>query len=737
MKRLYSIILAGLTFLSFSSCNKEGDGPKGSVLEAVVSNLKIPAKGGEATISLITTEDFEVAVDKDWCTMSVENLFRAGKSGVADSCVVSITAPVNESFESRYSRVTVRTSDETLNFSVQQFGWYTSGFAPEDITTSSDAAEFDFPYEFDEQIVASTDADWITLTSTGENLHVAIAENTIEGTPDNPARSAEISWALGFETGVIRVTQNNLSFMKVDSNWDVHYDGVQKYNDEDAAIISNDVITEGISGKYAIYYSEKAGFTASGMTMDDYVLEVAAECRDELFEAIDYYSQLGINLTFADFLYEASDFEVFNPLDPGEYIAFAIGYDDEAVMTGHYAYKEFKVSGGSGATGYDAWLGEWETKRGSVTDTWTITADQAGSTYIITGIEGQNIPVAASYLTTTQGIEVRAQADLGTISTSNYGECTVGLYGGWSTSSFATGTYPIFTGKISGDTASLTPEKVSLSDGNSYMLERVQYVATTSDGKYLTISKDKTPLPTTLTRKGGSGGDNPGGDGSENYNRFIGSWSVNSENDAFSISLTQKNSDASFNMKGWQMDEDFFEPLEVTYNSDGTITLNANSSEPFATNVDIGADEGPCNMYMVGKFIYSDGNEYYIDGGSSWYNVATGTMKGDGTIEFKGNEVNLQEGGTFEFCRMEIFAIPISDPDGGAYTFRNRPSEFPLTAAKAGRSSVKANGMMSGEWVRIPDKSVRMAQPACEAYQSCVPYQAVPELPLRVLKHVR
>ena len=715
MKKILSAIFLALAVSASYSCSKqETEAGEPQAISVKENNLKIPAKGGTGTIEFVTDSPLEVSVDKDWCQASVEG------------AVVSVTASANDSYESRYATVTVKFAGQALDYTLQQFGFYSTGFEPEDIKTSSKAASFDFPYEYDEVIAATSDVEWITVTVTEDNLNVAVAENTTVGSPENPSRTGKVEWKLGHDSGVITVVQNNLSFMNVDANWTVRYGGVKDYKGEQAAYIYNDVADPSLSGKYTLYYVSRSEFTESGQEMSDFALTVAETVKNEILYVIEYYAQYGIELKFSDLLYEESDYEVFDPMDAGDYIAFAIGFTDDAAVTGHYAYSEFTVGGGT-AEGYDAWLGEWTITRGSSTDTWKISALENGTSYTITGIEGRSFPVTATYDDATKGIEVRAQDGLGTLSTEKYGECTIGLFGGWGDSSFATGKYVIFTGTISGSTASLAAGRVSFSDGSSYDLERVQFVATTSEGKYLTISKDKTLIPNTLTKKGGSG-DNPGGEGSEAYRKWLGNWSVDSG--AFDITLSQKSADKTINMKGWQMDEDFFEPAEVTFDSaTGNIVLNGGDDVPIADNVDIGAEEGACNLYYVGKFIHSDGKEYYItSGGNGLYDVATGTLQSDGSVKFTGNSFQLQSGGEYTFNRLEMIAVPISDPDGGVYTFESKPGEFPLTAVKSGTSSVKAMSLdkTKGTWVKVGRDRFR-AISADERFEFCTPFEVMPE----------
>lgn len=717
MKKIITAIFMALAVLASSSCSKqEVDGSETQAISVKENNLKIPAKGGEGTIEFVTESPIEVTVDKDWCQVSVKDN------------VVAVTAPANESYESRYATVTVKSGDAKSDFTVQQFGFYSTGFNPSDIKASHKAASFDFPYEYDETITASADVDWITVTVTGNNLNVALAENTTKGTLVDKTRSGKVEWKLGHDSGVISVVQNNMSYMSVDANWTVRYGGIKDYEGKQAAYIYNDVADPALSGKYSIYYASKAEFTESGLEMDDFAIDVAAAVREEIMYIVELYNQIGNPVEFSTFLYEDSDYKVFDPMDAGDYIAFAIGFTDDGTATGHYAYSEFTVTSGGGgsAEGYDAWLGDWTVTRGTATDTWKISTLEKGTSYTITGIEGQSFPVTATYDSATKGIEVRAQDGLGTLSTQKYGECTVGLFGGWGESSFATGTYVIFTGTISGGTAKLAAGHVSFSDGSSYDLERVQFIATTADGKYLTISKDKTPLPTTITKKGGSG-DNPGGGGSDAYKKWLGNWSINAG--AFDIALTQKVADKTINMKGWQMDQDFFEPAEVTFDSEsGSIVLYGNDDEPIADNVDIGASEGACNLYYVG--IHTDGKEYYItSGGNGAYDVATGTLQSDGSVKFTGNSFQLQGGGDFTYNRMELIAVPISDPDGGVYTFKSKPDEFPLTGVKSGTASVKTMSLdrTKGAWVKVDRNSFRTIS-ANGPFEFCTPYKALPEV---------
>lgn len=619
-------------------------------------------------------------------------------------------------------------------------------------TISVKESNLNIPAEGGEATIVFNAAASFDVTVDKDWCKSSVSENVITFTADAndsfTARYARAVVAAGGKKLYFTIQQYGVkseSFMKVDENWTVRYGGVKDYQGENAAYIYNDVADPTLSGKYIVYYTTKEDFTKSGLSMDDFALELSDEIVEDIKSVIAYYAQKGVTLSFGDFLSEESDYGVFDPFDAGDYIGFAIGFTEEGVATGHYAYTAFNVASnpGGGETpseGYEAWLGEWTLKRGSETDTWTISTQENGTSYTIKGIEGTEYPVTATY---EQGyLVIRAQDGIGTATSQKYGECTIGLFGGWGNDgNFASGTYVICAGTISGNTATLTPGSVSFQDGTSQDLDQMFLLATTSGGQYLSFSEYVTTLPVTLTKK--SGGDNPGGGdtpkpgtGSEAYNKWIGNWSVDSG--AFTLTLSEHEADKTFSMKGWQMTPlDFFEDYPASFDAEtGNITLYGSDSEPFATKVDIGADEGVCSLYFVGKFLFTDGKEYYITNGgeSGYYDVATGAFQTDGSIKFTGNSFELQKGGEFTFCRLEIIAIPESDPDGGAYFFQSKPNQFPLTAVQAaGQSSVKALGMQAnkGTWVKSDIRTISLPKKGTAiSGHRCTPHAALSEAPV-------
>ena len=78
---------------------------------------------------------------------------------------------------------------------------------------------------------------------------------------------------------------------------------------------------------------------------------------------------------------------------------------------------------------------------------------------------------------------------------------------------------------------------------------------------------------------------------------------------------------------------------------------------------------------------------------------------------------------------MELIAVPISDPDGGVYTFKSKPDEFPLTGVMSGTSSVKTMSLdkTKGTWVKVDRNSFRTIS-ANGPFEFCTPYKALPEV---------
>lgn len=743
MKNRLFILFALLATFSLASCKKVAEivTPEPSI-SVIKTELAIPGKGGEATVEVEAKGAYEATVDKSWLGISKEG------------SKIVLSADENPSLESRYATLTIKDSETKIELTVQQFGQRSSGFAPGDINTNADAAEFTFPYSYDAMMSATTDADWITLNVTAESLNVKIAENTVPGTAENPSRTAEIKWVLGADNGTIKVTQKNQSFMKEDANWTVEYLGVQPYtfsdgSTEDVEEIQNTVADPSASGMYGITYFAKSDFASSGLELADYISDVVApEYVESIEDVIEYYAAYGYTLTFGDFLFEESDFEIFDIFDPGDYYGVVIGFTEDADLTGHYAYCEFtkKGSGGGdnpgGEAGYNSWLGQWTDVAGS---TWTVAKKVEGESYTITGVEGiTTLPLAAEYDSSTKSLIVRAQSEIGTLESQNYGTFTMGYFGIATDGYFYTPNdpskaYAVFTATLASDgaSASLVGGTVTGDDGEVSIVKGI-YIGESSEGKYYSVSSKQVTLPSTITKVGGGdGGDGgDGGSGSADYNKFLGGFTVtpaDASTDAWTTTIKQNVADKSFKAYAWQgWDDDWMSPADADF-SNGAIVFKGGTGTPAATNVQVDDSGEGFNIYYMGRIEYQ-GQNYVITSGTSMYDCCKGTIDNSGNIVLNGLDVELNVG-TFTFIDYSIVAM--SEDEETIYTFKNMMGNFPVTMKKSGSgSSVKTLGLSLKNAEKIdPSHVITMDQVMAKVQPLKVSPKAV--LSTNVRKHIR
>ena len=699
MKKIINIMTIALGILAFSSCGQKGLAPIERKVKVVESNLAIPAKGGEAKVKLETKGQLKVSVDAAWCTYAI------------NGNEVTFTATENSKLTSRYAKAVFTVEDENATVTIHQYGYFTGDFSPSDITAPAEAATYNYPYKYDEEIIASTTADWITLTVTKDNLKVDLAENTTKATSDNRSRKAEIAWKLGADEGIIKVEQFNVDYMQPDANWTVSYDGYKVYEGDGNKYehISNEVADPAISGMYYFTYFTKDDFTASGLAMGDYITSLIPGLKADVDEMIEYYSSYGYELTYSDVLYEDSDYEIFDKFEPGDYYACVVGFDENFSPTGRYAVSAFTKTN-EGASGYNSWLGDWKCPHGNSTtsfDTWTVTVKEKGYTYWVSGIEGYtDLKIEVEYDENTEGIVARAQEGIGTMTIGSKGECSMGFYGATLAGNLWTpgaNPYAIFTATIDGDSAQLVPSTLSTESGE-VQPEIGAYIGKTSDGKF-TLPKsfnDATRTNVVLTR-GGSGDDGDDDDdddddddhgtGSENFNKFIGSWEVtpaDSEFDPWITRLVEVTPDAEIAAYNWQdWSDDWVTPATVTY-KDAKIRFQGGTGAPLASNVQLDDSGDPYTIYYLGSCIIG-GTSYVITSGTSMYDACEGAFDKDGNIVLTGLDIELSDGNTYKFVEYGIAAISADEKD--IYTFKTEAGEFPVTMRKAsGSKSVKAFG---------------------------------------------
>lgn len=589
----------GIVLVCGISCTKPEAPQQGPAFKAVNSNLAIPAKGGEAGIVYEATAPVSVSIDKSWCDVYLEE----------DQ--IRLVAPANLDLESRYALVVVTCDNKEYSFTVQQYGFRTSGFAPSDINAAASAYSYSFPYDFDDIIVASTDADWITLVAKEDELIVNLAENTTAATPDFPARTAEISWQLGIDFGTIKVSQKNVAFMQQDNNWKVSYDGRIVEDGEELDKISNTVAKPGISGKYGTYYVAKSEFTASGLSMDEFAQSVGEAFQAEIDYVIEFYGAFGYELSYDDFLHEDSDYDLYYAIDPGDYIAFAIGCSSEGKLTGRYQYQAFTIknNGGGDNPGGDPGdiTGTWVCS--SVTDyfgdtykNWTMTITKSGSSYSISGFDISFDEFLSQYDLATKAASATLSGN--TITVAN--NTSTGI---------SAGGIPVTWLGVD-DNQNYTDIKFTYdSSKNTITLATAMYGAYVDDGDDSGwYSLYVAPVVFTRT-SGGGGGDNPGDDSSD----LAGKWICPSVEDYFGNTATNwtwniKKSGSSYTIENFDA---IFDDILSQYDlatEPAPATLSGNTLT-VARNTETGIEAGgiPVNWVGLDDDMYLKDIEFKVD----------------------------------------------------------------------------------------------------------------------------
>lgn len=196
MKKIISIILTLTTILVFNSCREKTIDVVVPQLITVSSGADIAFKaiGGEGDIEVeATSAQLQVTTDQaDWCHLTV-----SGNK-------IHVVTDANDALESRYAVLNMKAGEATGKTIVHQYGIIVREFeGAEDQIVKNKAQDIVLPYDANETvIVATTDADWLTLDCKPEQLVIHVSENETK-----EFREAKITWAFGQMTDSFVITQ--------------------------------------------------------------------------------------------------------------------------------------------------------------------------------------------------------------------------------------------------------------------------------------------------------------------------------------------------------------------------------------------------------------------------------------------------------------------------------------------------------------------------------------------------
>lgn len=618
MRKIYALIIAVLACVA---CAQETQYEGAAQLTILESDLVLPCGGGDGYVVIEDGTDAKVETSASWLTATL------------NGNTVSLTAPANESLESRYSTVTITSPKGTASVTAQQFGTLSIDFSPSDINAGSKGGKFTFPYEHSTKIQASSTASWISIETTAKELVVTVAENT-----GAEARTSQVEWKLGNTTGVINVTQRgqSSSSFSENSNWAPAYYGRTTYEGEEVEVLGVEVKDNGASGKYFITATTEADFKASGCASQAEFMETfAQESIDYLKKVIEQYPQYYSSLD--DFTHTTSAKEGWALMSAGNYYVYAIGIDDAGNPTGQFAYAPFTIAG--------------ETGDFKVNENWSITYN---GRYTQTGVEYEYLTYTAlandSYypviLSKTQyesqygsSIEKLATAFASYLKEQNI--------------SPKTGTQKLLYNKKDAG------EYVAFMIGMDASWNLTSYYALLE----FTVSEEQEPT--------------------DAYKKWLGEWELTAKNVAgtadstyFSFTIVQNSANKSYGVNGWGGDRfvDFGNVVTEYDESTGDMVFRTYN---VAEGVDLYKDGRSWEIGLYGDIDVEGGNSP-VSGNN--LKLATGKLSSDGSkATISAGEVKLTSGGQYTYAHMWWYGF---SQDGYYVIYNGKRPPFPCSLTK-------------------------------------------------------
>lgn len=330
MKRLTYIIIAAIAAFAILSCSSDKE-EKADVktLKVVKSESTIMPDGGSCTIEVESVGTVTVVSDKEWCTATI-----SGKT-------ITATATPNLTNESRYCLLTIKSGNESVPFSILQYGEVVSGFeALTDIAAPVEGREIVIDVLSNVEVVLEADQTWIHPSFVSGVLTVSVDKN------DEPrTRTGVVTYSAGSVSGSFNVMQ--YPELKKTDDWTLDLASAS-FN---YPVFSADLtVTTGESDLYVFYFIPAS--TVEG-DIDDYIFnDLAVSARNKI---------LGLTQTeggeFKDYLEMGSKTITEDDVAMGDNYIIAIGFGDNTYVSGLYQYKKVTIEDIRPA--YYKWTGKW------------------------------------------------------------------------------------------------------------------------------------------------------------------------------------------------------------------------------------------------------------------------------------------------------------------------------------------------------------------------------------------
>lgn len=504
MKKYIIILLAGAALLAVSCQEEKIAYEIRDNITVVSQDLVFQPQGGTGSIVVEAESAITASADRPWCTVSVSGM------------TVNVTVPAWTEKENRYAKITIKSGDESIALTAQQFGEVIGGLDMADLTSPAEGTVKEFNFVSNMPVSMTSGENWIHVSVDEEKgiIKITIDKNPLAGT-----RLGVVNYKVGEHAGAFNVLQYPETVLVTDA-WNATVtDGGYEYPKQFDVI----GITSAVSGeKYVYDIVSKSKVT----DLEDYAFSVVAvEKKNEIMAKVEsgQLSSFAEGLTTGDVTGTYYDLDA----DSDVYVIF-VGYQDDGYVTGRWGYVDLAIE--DREPPYYKWTGTWNISGRTVpytgqtftgSEVWTITKDDSDVEFETLTVRGMNSLTTTSIVNNDAAalklqykedgsIEFHAQNGKTFVYSESYGDCYMypqGLYTKNGTSwSRVTGTYTIFTARFSEDykTITITPG-IRTSDGVDYNFDafRLYFYRISNGSTYslnTSVSSGVIPLPFEMTR---------------------------------------------------------------------------------------------------------------------------------------------------------------------------------------------------------------------------------------------
>lgn len=337
MKNLFRIFSCiALASALFVSCDIW---PKDEPVEPVVVNdglsvvscdLEYLPEGGTGTIVASKSSSLAAVSDKTWCSVSVVG------------ATVNVTVAPYTGKESRYSKITLTSGDETTDVTICQFGEVVGGLSDlGDITAPVEGDVVKVPVKLNVPIKLETVESWIHPSYENNLITIVVDPNS-----EPMTRMGTVRYEAGSVSGFFEVTQ--YPEFKRAADWTLALGDVPyKYPYFEPTVIAT---VPGSDYYYLAFYpaSEVPTDVASWI-----FAEVAPKMRNELIAKVE----AAPGSSFVSYLSSGNTSQVFGGQQMGDAYIIAVGFGSNGLVSGKYQFQ--KVTIADTRPMYYKWTGKW------------------------------------------------------------------------------------------------------------------------------------------------------------------------------------------------------------------------------------------------------------------------------------------------------------------------------------------------------------------------------------------